>query len=42
MKDSNGVEHTIDLVRARSGVGNGVYLDDKKRNGILLVFSLRL
>lgn len=30
MKDSNGVEHTIDLVRARSGVGNGVYLDDKK------------
>lgn len=30
MKDSNGVEHTIDLVRARSGAGNGVYLDDKK------------
>ena len=30
MKDSNGVEHTIDLVRARSGVGNGVYLDDRK------------
>ena len=30
MKDSNGVEHTIDLVRARSGTGNGVYLDDKK------------
>lgn len=30
MKDSNGIEHTIDLVRARSGVGNGVYLDDKK------------
>ena len=30
MKDSNGVEHTIDLVRARSGVGNGVYLDDQK------------
>lgn len=30
MKDSNGVEHTIDLVRARSGVGNSVALDDKK------------
>ena len=29
MKDSNGVEHTIDLVRARSGAGNGVYLDEK-------------
>ena len=30
MKDSDGIEHTIDLVRARSGVGNDVYLDDKK------------
>ena len=30
MKDSNGIEHTVDLVRARSGAGNGVYLDDKK------------
>ena len=29
MKDANGVEHTIDLVRARSGTGNGVYLDEK-------------
>lgn len=27
MTDSNGREHTIDLVRARSGVGNGIYLD---------------
>lgn len=28
MKDANGVEHTIDLVRARMGVGNIVYLDE--------------
>ncbi len=28
MKDSGGVEHTIDLVRAVMGIGNGIYLDN--------------
>jgi len=28
MKDSSGVEHTIDLVKARMGAGNAVYLDE--------------
>lgn len=37
-KDSNGKEHTISLIRARSGIGNGVYLDD--RVGMEFYYSL--
>ena len=35
MKDSNGVEHTIDLVRARSGVGMVFILMIKKESNFI-------